>query len=153
MFKNKNLIIFISMFLLLNIKNSYSNNIECINESENIICNYEITTENNNASDLGTYNININLIKIKKITGIINGNMLISAGLCKEELKTRAKEKIQIAQSLKKQSYNFPLFLHKKAIIADFCVNLVIDNCIDSCGDLIRLEGNISAIMKMEQRN
>ncbi|MBT3938128.1 MAG: hypothetical protein HOF44_00300, partial [Pelagibacterales bacterium] len=116
MFKNKNLIIFISMFLLLNIKNSYSNNIECVNESENIICNYEITTENNNASDLGTYNININLIKIKKITGIINGNMLISAGLCKEELKTRAKEKIQIAQSLKKQSYNFPLFLHKKAI-------------------------------------
>ena len=76
MFKNKNLIIFISMFLLLNIKNSYSNNIECINESENIICNYEITTENNNASDLGTYNININLIKVKNITGIINGNML-----------------------------------------------------------------------------
>ncbi len=152
MLKNKKIIILITLFLLFNIKNSYSNNLQCKNESKNIICNHEISVQNNNASNLGTYNININLIKIKEIAGIVNGNMIISAGLCEKDLKIRVKEKIQISQSSKKQGYNFPLYLHKKVIIADFCVRLEIENCIDRCGDLIRLEGMISPIMQMEQR-
>jgi hypothetical protein len=152
MLKNKKIIILITLFLLFNIKNSYSNNLQCKNESKNIICNHEINVQNNNASNLGTYNININLIKIKEIAGIVNGNMIVSAGLCEKDLKIRVKEKIQISQSSKKQRYNFPLYLHKKVIIADFCVRLKIENCIDRCGDLIRLEGIISPIMQMEQR-
>ena len=153
MLKNKNLIILSTLFILVNIKNVYANNIECKNESKNITCNYEISTENNNSSDLGTYNINISLIKIKEVNGIINGNMIISANLCKNDSKIRINEKIQIAQSSENQSYNFPLYLHKKAIVANFCIKLLIENCIDSCGDLIRLEGNISPIMKMEKRS
>jgi hypothetical protein len=152
MLKNKKIIILITLFLLFNIKNSYSNNLQCKNESKNIICNHEISVQKNNASNLGTYNININLIKIKEIAGIVNGNMIVSAGLCEKDLKIRVKEKIQISQSSKKQGYNFPLYLHKKTIIADFCVRLKIENCIDRCGDLIRLEGIISPIMQMEQR-
>ena len=110
---------------------SNSNNLECKNEMNGIICDYIISVQKNNASDLGTYNININMIKIKEIAGIFNANMSISAGLCDNVLETRIKEKIQIAQSLNNQSYNFPLYLHKQDIIADFCVELLIDNCID----------------------
>ena len=139
--------------MLFNVKNIYADNIECQNESNKITCDYEISTKNKNASDIGTYNINLNLIKIKKVNGIINGNMTISANLCESDLQIRINEKIQIAQSSENQSYNFPLYLHKKAIVANFCIKLLIENCIDSCGDLIRLEGNISPIMKMEKRS
>lgn len=131
---------------------SNSNNLECKNEMNGIICDYIISVQKNNASDLGTYNININMIKIKEIAGIFNANMSISAGLCDNVLETRIKEKIQIAQSLNSQSYNFPLYLHKQDIIADFCVELLIDNCIDTCGDIIRLEAILSPIMQMQQR-
>jgi hypothetical protein len=131
---------------------SNSNNLECKNEMNGIICDYIISVQKNNASDLGTYNININMIKIKEIAGIFNANMSISAGLCDNVLETRIKEKIQIAQSLNNQSYNFPLYLHKQDIIADFCVELLIDNCIDTCGDIIRLEAILSPIMQMQQR-
>jgi hypothetical protein len=153
MFKNKNLIILATIFMLFNVKNIYADNIECQNESNKITCDYEISTKNKNASDIGTYNINLNLIKIKKVNGIINGNMTISANLCENDLQVRINEKIQIAQSAKKQGYNFPLYLHKEVIVANFCIKVVIDNCIDSCGDLIRLEGNISPIMIMENRS
>ena len=50
--------------------------------------------------------------------------MSINAGLCSKPLETRVKEKVQITQSLINQSYNFPLYLHKKEIVADFCVSL-----------------------------
>ena len=40
--------------------------------------------------------------------------MSISAGLCSDALEKRVEEKIQISQDLKNQSYNFPLYLHKK---------------------------------------
>jgi len=153
MLKNKNLIILATIFILFNVKNIYADDIKCKNESNKITCDYEISTKNKNASDIGTYNINLNLIKIKKVNGIINGNMTISANLCEDTLQVRINEKIQIAQSAKKQGYNFPLYLHKKVIVANFCIKVVIDNCIDSCGDLIRLEGNISPIMIMEKRS
>jgi len=152
MLKLMNLIILFSILLFIIAKNSYSNNIECTNKLNDIVCNYIISVQKSNASDLGTYNININLIKIKEISGVLNANMTVSAGLCNEDLKIRVKEKIQIAQSLKHQSYNFPLYLHKKVIIADFCVKLLMNNCIDTCGDLIRLEGMISPIMQMQKR-
>jgi hypothetical protein len=126
--------------------------LDCKNEGNDIVCNYIISIEKNNASDLGTYNININIIKIKEIPGIFNSDMSINAGLCSEPLETRVKEKIQIAQSLKNQSYNFPLYLHKKGIVADFCVELLVDNCIDTCGDVISLEAILSPIMQMQQR-
>jgi len=143
-------IIIYTLCLVTSISNS--NNLECKNEMNGIICDYIISVQKNNASDLGTYNININMIKIKEIAGIFNANMSISAGLCDNVLETRIKEKIQIAQSLNNQSYNFPLYLHKKDIIADFCVELLIDNCIDTCGDIIRLEAILSPIMQMQQR-
>ena len=143
-------IIIYTLCLVTSISNS--NNLECKNEMNGIICDYIISVQKNNASDLGTYNININMIKIKEIAGIFNANMSISAGLCDNVLETRIKEKIQIAQSLNNQGYNFPLYLHKKDIIADFCVELLIDNCIDTCGDIIRLEAILSPIMQMQQR-
>ena len=143
-------IIIYTLCLVASISNS--NNLECKNEMNSIICDYIISVQKNNASDLGTYNININMIKIKEIAGIFNANMSISAGLCDNVLETRIKEKIQIAQSLNNQGYNFPLYLHKKDIIADFCVELLIDNCIDTCGDIIRLEAILSPIMQMQQR-
>mgnify|MGYP000697586727 CR=1 FL=1 len=143
-------IIIYTLCLVTSISNS--NNLECKNEMNGIICDYIISVQKNNASDLGTYNININMIKIKEIEGIFNANMSISAGLCDNVLETRIKEKIQIAQSLNNQGYNFPLYLHKKDIIADFCVELLIDNCIDTCGDIIRLEAILSPIMQMQQR-
>ena len=40
----------------------------------------------------------------------------------------------------------------KKKIEADFCVELLIDNCIDTCGEVIRLEAILSPIMQMQQR-
>ena len=120
MLKNKNLIILTTLFILFNIKNIYANNIECKNESKNITCNYEISTENNNSSDLGTYNINISLIKIKEANGIINGNMTISANLCKNDSKIRINEKIQIAQSSENQSYIFLYIFIKKQLLPIF---------------------------------
>ena len=142
----------ISSIILLSFNISYANNLNCKNEVNDIVCNYIISIEKNNASDLGTYNININIIKIKEIPGIFNSDMSINAGLCSEPLETRVKEKTQIAQSLKNQSYNFPLYLHKKGIVADFCVELLVDNCIDTCGDVISLEAILSPIMQMQQR-
>ena len=142
----------VSSIILLSFNISYANNLDCKNEGNDIVCNYIISIEKNNASDLGTYNININIIKIKEISGIFSSDMSINAGLCSESLETRVKEKIQIAQSLKNQSYNFPLYLHKKGIVADFCVELLVDNCIDTCGDVISLEAILSPIMQMQQR-
>ena len=151
MFKIIKLIIILSIvFFISNI--SYADNLNCINKSNDIICNYVISVQKNNASDLGTYNININIIKIKDISGIFNSNMSINAGLCSTSLETRVQEKIQIAQSLKYQSYNFPLYLHKNKIVAEFCVELLMDNCIDTCGDVIKLEAVLSPIMQMQQR-
>ena len=144
------LILALSVFFISNIL--HADNLDCKNDSNDIACNYIISTKKNNASDLGTYNININIIKIKDISGIFNSNMSISAGLCSDSLEKRVEEKIQISQALKKQSYNFPLYLHKKKIEADICVELLIDNCIDTCGDLIRLEAILSPIMQMQQR-
>ena len=144
------LIVTLSVIFISNIL--HADNLECKNESNGIACNYIISTKNNNASDLGTYNMNINIIKIKDLSGIFNSNMSISAGLCSDSLEKKVEEKIQISQALKHQSYNFPLYLHKKNIEADFCVNLLIDNCIDTCGDLIRLEAILSPIMQMQQR-
>ena len=144
------LILALSVFFISNIL--HADKLDCKNDSNDIACNYIISTKKNNASDLGTYNININIIKIKDISGIFNSNMSISAGLCSDSLEKRVEEKIQISQALKHQSYNFPLYLHKKNIEADFCVNLLIDNCIDTCGDLIRLEAILSPIMQMQQR-
>ena len=143
-------IVTLSVFFISNIL--YADNLDCKNESNDIACNYIISTKKNNASDLGTYNININIIKIKDLSGVFNSNMSISAGLCSDSLEKRVEEKIQISQALKNQSYNFPLYLHKKKIEADFCVELLIDNCIDTCGDLIRLEAILSPIMQMQQR-
>ena len=142
----------VSSIILLSFNISYANNLDCKNEGNDVVCNYIISIEKNNASDLGTYNININIIKIKEIPGIFNSDMSINAGLCSESLETRVKEKIQIAQSLKNQSYNFPLYLHKKEIVADFCVKLLVENCIDTCGDVISLEAILSPIMQMQQR-
>ena len=142
----------VSSIILLSFNISYANNLDCKNEGNDVVCNYIISIEKNNASDLGTYNININIIKIKEIPGIFNSDMSINAGLCSEPLETRVKEKTQIAQSLKNQSYNFPLYLHKKGIVADFCVELLVDNCIDTCGDVISLEAILSPIMQMQQR-
>ena len=78
--------------------------------------------------------------------------MSINAGLCTQPLETRVKEKVQITQSLINQSYNFPLYLHKKEIVADFCVELLVENCIDTCSDVISLEAILSPIMQMQQR-
>jgi len=144
------LMVTLSVFLICNIL--YADNLDCKNKSNDIACNYIISTKKNNASDLGTYNININIIKIKNLSGIFNSNMSISAGLCSHSLEKRVEEKIQISQALKHQSYNFPLYLHKKKIEADFCVELLIDNCIDRCGDIIRLEAILSPIMQMQKR-
>ena len=143
-------IVTLSVFFISNIL--YADNLYCKNESNDIACNYIISTKKNNASDLGTYNININIIKIKDLSGIFNSNMSISAGLCSDSLEKKAEEKIQIAQALKHQSYNFPLYLHKKKIEADFCVEILVDNCIDTCADVIKLEATLSPIMQMQQR-
>ncbi|MAW58537.1 MAG: hypothetical protein CL564_02800 [Alphaproteobacteria bacterium] len=142
----------ISYIILLSSNISYANNLDCKNKENDIACNYIISIQKNNASDLGTYNININIIKIKEISGIFSSDMSINAGLCSEPLETVVKEKIQIAQALKNQSYNFPLYLHKKEIVTDFCVELLVNNCIDTCGDVIRLEAILSPIMQMQQR-
>jgi hypothetical protein len=151
MIKIIKLVIFSFIIIFFN-KITYANNLECKNKINDISCNYIISVQKNNASDLGTYNINVNIIKILDISGIFNANMSISTGLCSENLAISVKEKVQIAQALKNQSYNFPLYLHKKEIIADFCVELLIDNCIDTCGDVIRLEAILSPIMQMQQR-
>lgn len=144
------LIVTLSVIFVSNIL--HADNLDCKNESNEITCNYIINTKKNNASDLGTYNMNINIIKIKDLSGIFNSNMSISAGLCSDSLEKRVEEKIQIPQALKYQSYNFPLYLHKKKIEADFCVELLVDNCIDTCADVIRLEAILSPIMQMQQR-
>ena len=146
----KSLIISSVILFISNI--SYANNLDCKNEENDIVCNYIISIEKNNASDLGTYNININITKIKEIPGIFNSDMSINAGLCSKPFETRVKEKVQITQSLINQSYNFPLYLHKKEIVADFCVELLVENCIDTCGDVISLEAILSPIMQMQQR-
>ena len=151
MLKIIKLLKYVFIFICIS-KISFANNLECINEENDIICNHIISIQKKNASDLGTYNININIIKIVELSGVFNANMSLSAGLCSETLEKRIEEKIQIAQALKHQSYNFPLYLHKTEIIADFCVKLLIDNCIDTCGDVIRLEAILSPIMQMQQR-
>src|SRR6056300_478459 len=139
MLKIIKLLKYVFIFICIS-KISFANNLECINEENDVVCNHIIGIKKNNASDLGTYNININIIKIRELSGVFNANMSLSAGLCSETLENKIEEKIQIAQALKHQSYNFPLYLHKTEIIADFCVKLLIDNCIDTCGDVIRLE-------------
>ena len=151
MFKIIKLLMCIFAFFCIN-KTSYANNLNCINKTSDILCDHIISVQKNNASDLGTYNININIIKIKEISGIFNANMKVSAGLCSGTLEKRVEEKIQIAQALKHQSYNFPLYLHSKKIEADFCLELLINNCIDTCGDVINLEAVLSPIMQMQKR-
>ena len=56
----------ISYIILLSSNISYANNLDCKNKENDIACNYIISIQKNNASDLGTYNININIIKINK---------------------------------------------------------------------------------------
>lgn len=156
MLKNKtchiyvNLVIFI--FSLLLVKASNSSEINCVNQETKIECNYKIQVNSKNASDLGTYNISISLNKIKKINGVFNGQMYINSGLCENELVTVMEENMQIAQAHDSHGYNFPLFLHRGEIEADFCVEILITNCIDSCGDLISLDATLSPIMKMQRR-
>ena len=87
-------IVTLSVFFISNIL--YADNLDCKNKSNDITCNYIISTKKNNASDLGTYNININLIKIKDLSRIFNSNMSISAGLCSDALEKRVEKKIQI---------------------------------------------------------
>ena len=143
----------ICVFIVFSInKISFANNLECSNKEKDIKCNNIISIQKNNASDLGSYNLNINIIKVKELSGIFNANMNISAGLCSENLEIRMEEIIQIPQALKYKSYNFPLYLHRKKIEEDFCVELLINNCIDTCGDVIKLEAILSPIMQMQQR-
>ena len=54
------LILALSVFFISNIL--HADNLDCKNDSNDIACNYIISTKKNNASDLGTYNININII-------------------------------------------------------------------------------------------
>ena len=154
MLKNKifyiNLIIFISSVMIYKV--SSSSEINCNKIVSEIECNYKIEVNSQNASDLGTYNISITLTKIKKINGIFNGKMLINSGLCGGKLSTVLDENMQIAQAHESHGYNFPLFLHREKIEADFCIKIIVKNCIDSCGDLISLNANLSPIMKMQRR-
>ncbi len=154
MIKNK-IIYLMIVFLFLSfymLKFSNASEINCHTQNTNIECEYKIAVNSQNASDLGTYNIAINLNKIKKINGVFNGKMYIDSGECDSPLKNVMQENIQIAQAHDNHGYNFPLFLHKGEIEADFCVKIVIKNCIDSCGDLISLTANLSPIMKMQRR-
>jgi len=151
MLKIIKLLICVFIIFFIN-KISFANNLDCSNKAKDIKCNHIISIQKNNSSDLGTYNININIIKIKELSGIFIANMNVSAGLCSENLETRIEEIVQITQALKYQSYNFPLYLHRKEIEADFCVELLINNCIDTCGDVIKLEAILSPIMQMQQR-
>ncbi len=154
MMKHK-MIYLMTVFLFLSfymIKFSNASDINCNIQKTNIDCNYKIEVNSDNASDLGTYNISINLNKIKKINGVFNGEMYINSGICGSTLKNVMQENIQIAQAHDNHGYNFPLFLHRGEIEADFCVKILIKNCIDSCGDLISLDANLSPIMKMQRR-
>ena len=137
---------------IMNIKLIYGTEINCSNQKSDIECNYKIEVNSENASDLGTYNIAIRLNKIKQISGVFNGKMYINSGKCGTKLKNVLEENIQIAQAHDNHGYNFPLFLHKKKIEADFCVKILIKNCIDSCAELISLKANLSPIMQMQRR-
>jgi len=137
---------------IINIKLIYGTEINCSNQKSDIECNYKIEVNSENASDLGTYNIAITLNKIKQISGVFNGKMYINSGKCGTKLKNVLEENIQIAQAHDNHGYNFPLFLHKKKIEADFCVKILIKNCIDSCAELISLKANLSPIMQMQRR-
>jgi len=137
---------------IINIKLIYGTEINCSNQKSDIECNYKIEVNSENASDLGTYNIAIKLNKIKQISGVFNGKMYINSGKCGTKLKNVLEENIQIAQAHDNHGYNFPLFLHKKKIEADFCVKILIKNCIDSCAELISLKANLSPIMQMQRR-
>ncbi len=137
---------------IINIKLIYGTEINCSNQKSDIECNYKIEVNSENASDLGTYNIAIRLNKIKQISGVFNGKMYINSGKCGTKLKNVLEENIQIAQAHDNHGYNFPLFLHKKKIEADFCVKILIKNCIDSCAELISLKANLSPIMQMQRR-
>ena len=154
MFKNKifHIILIIFIFICTLSKGLKSSEINCRNVESNIECNYKIKVNSENTSDLGTYNISILLTKIKNINGIFNGKMSINSGLCGTKLTKVLEENMQIAQAHNNHGYNFPLFLHKEKIEADFCVKLIVKNCIDRCGELISLSAQLSPIMKMQRR-
>jgi len=131
---------------------SFGNEINCDTLDTNIECNYLIEVNSENISDLGTYNISILFNKIKEIKGVFNGKMHINAGLCGSNLKNIITENVQIAQTHNNHGYNFPVTLHKQKIEANFCISVLMNNCIDSCSELINLKVNISPIMKMKGR-
>jgi len=139
------------IIFIINIKLSDGTEVNCYKKSD-IECDYKIKVNSENASNLGTYNIAITLNKIKQINGVFNGKMYINSGKCGTELKNVLEENIQIAQSHDNHGYNFPLFLHREKIEADFCVKILIKNCIDSCAELISLKANLSPIMQMQRR-
>ena len=154
MFKNKifHIIAIIFIFICTFSKVLKSSEVNCVNIESNIECNYKIEVNSKNTSDLGTYNISILLSKIKKINGVFNGKMSINSGLCGTKLITVLEENMQIAQANNNHGYNFPLYLHRKKIEADFCVKIMVKNCIDSCGELISLSAQLSPIMQMQGR-
>jgi len=152
-FKNTFYLTSILFFILIiNIKLLYGTEADCSKNESDIECNYKIEVNSENASNLGTYNISITLNKIKQINGVFNGKMFINSGKCGTKLKNVLEENIQIAQAHNNHGYNFPLFLHRKKIKADFCVKILIKNCIDSCAELISLKANLSPIMQMQRR-
>jgi len=146
------LTIVLLIIFTINIKLSNGTEVNCSNQKSNIECDYKIKVNSENASNLGTYNIAITLNKIKQISGVFNGKMYINSGKCGTKLKNVLEENIQIAQAHDNHGYNFPLFLHKKKIEADFCIKILIKNCIDSCAELISLKANLSPIMQMQRR-
>lgn len=70
MLKIIKLLKYVFIFICIS-KISFANNLECINEENDIVCNHIIGIKKNNASDLGTYNININIIKIRELSGFL----------------------------------------------------------------------------------
>tara|TARA_B100000686_G_scaffold93040_2_gene99451 strand:- start:353 stop:817 length:465 start_codon:yes stop_codon:yes gene_type:complete len=146
------LTILLFITFIINISLLNGTELNCSSQKSNIVCDYKIEVNSENASNLGTYNIAISLNKIKQINGVFNGEMYINSGKCGTKLQNVLKENIQIAQAHDNHGYNFPLFLHREIIEADFCVKILIKNCIDSCGELISLKANLSPIMKMQRR-
>ncbi len=139
----------LSAVLLLGVSPGHGQNADCIGgpavEPE---CGFEIRGGGPGASDLGIYNVRVQLERFSPTTGSASLTVGIDASRCGEPTRRYIEEPVRFADAETTLKFNFPLLLHASEADGNFCVRVVVFGCGNDCTGQFGLTVGESAVMR-----
>lgn len=114
-----------------------------------IACEILVRAGGEGASDLGVYNLGLDLERLPgRADGEFELTLAVDAGECGAPPRRFIEEPVRFPAGEAGKRFNFPLFLHRGGTGKDYCVAVSATGCAEGCASRMRMAAGEAAVMR-----